>query len=71
VAGLHYCAVVVGKRDLRLVGLEEVLVDVETWPEVFKRRLKPFHRIFLFAIVEALVVDAPDAQHHAQIAALG
>jgi hypothetical protein len=44
---------------------------VEAGAECLQRGLKPFHRVFLLGMVETFVVHAGDAQHHAQVAALG
>ena len=63
--------VVVCEGDLGPVLLEQVLIDVKAGAKGLQRSLQPFDGIFLFRMVEALVVHAGDTQHNAHIAALG
>ena len=69
--GLHNRIVIAGKRDLRTVRLEEILVDMEAWPKGFESRFQPLHRVLLLGVVEALVVHALNVQHHPEVAGLG
>src|ERR1700750_2424466 len=46
---------IAGKRDLRAVRLEEVLIDVETRAEGFQRGFQPLDRIFLLTMIQAFV----------------
>ena len=63
--------VVMREWNLRPVLLEEILIDVEAGAEGLQRRLQPLDRVLLLAVVEAFVVHARNAQHHAHVAALG
>jgi hypothetical protein len=62
--------VVAGEGDVRTVGFEKILVDVEPWAERFERCLKTLHCVFLARVVETLIVNSRDAEHHAHVATL-
>ncbi len=57
-SGLHDRVVIVGKRDLRPVRFEEILVDMKAWAKGFERGFQPLDCILLFRVVKAFVVDA-------------
>ena len=44
---------------------------MEAGAEELERSLKALDRVLLLGVVEALVIDTGNAQHHAQVAALG
>ena len=44
---------------------------MEAGAECFERSLQPLDRVLLLGMVETFVVHAGNAQHHAQVAALG
>ena len=69
--GLHNRVVIVGEGNLRPIGFEEVLVDVEAGAKALERRFQPFHRILLCRLIDAFIVHAADAHDHAKVAALG
>src|ERR1017187_90780 len=68
---LYDRVLIAGEWNLRTVGLEQVLIDMEARAKRFQRRLEPLHCIFLIAVVKAPVIHAGDAQDHAQVAAFG
>ncbi len=69
--GAHHRAVVLGKRHLGPVRLAKILVDVEPRAKGFQSRFEALDRVRLRRMVQALVIDAGDVEHHAYIAALG
>jgi hypothetical protein len=69
--GLYDWIVVAGERNLRAIRFEEILIDMEAGAEGFERRFEALHCVFLFRVVQALVIHAGDVQHHAKVAAFG
>ena len=67
----HNRVVISGERNVGPVRLEEILVNMEAWAEGFQSGFQPLHRILLLRAVEAFVVHAGNAEHHADIAGLG
>ncbi len=69
--GLDHRVVIVGKGNLRPIGFEEILIDVESGTKALERRLQPLYRVLLRCLIETLVVHAAHAHDHADVAALG
>ncbi len=66
----HNRVVVFGEGYVGPVRLEEILVNMEAWAERFQRRFQPLDRILLLRAVQAFVVNAGNAENHADIAGL-
>lgn len=70
-SGADQGAFILGVRDRRVIVLEQNLIEAALVVERAKGRFKPLDRVVSAGMVEALVVDAADAQDSAEVAGLG
>ncbi len=59
------------KRDVRRIPLEKVLIYMEAGAEALERCFESFHGILLLRLIQALVIDTLNREHHSQVTRFG
>ena len=69
--GLDDRVLIACERDLWTIRFEQILVDMESRAERFKRSFETLDGILLACAVKTLVIHSRNSEHYTQVSALG